>query len=283
MGNIIACVDGSAYADSVCDLAAWAAARTGGTVSLLHVAAPHTDTAIKGDLSGQIGLGAKSGLLAELTEAEAEHGRREQKKGQEILARAEDRVHAAGDAQITRIHRRGDFFENVAELESSADLIILGKQGEGSVGNADHLGAELGQLTRTPHQPILLAARASTPVKSFLIAFDGSKACMRAVDYAATSPLLKGLACHLVTVGTKAAAAMKAAADKLTSAGLSVHTETATGPSVPEAVQAYADAHATDLLLIGASSHSKIHHLIWGSTTEALILHTDGPVLLFGA
>ncbi|MCJ9430524.1 universal stress protein [Kordiimonas marina] len=283
MGNIIACVDGSAYADSVCDLAAWAASRTDGTVSLLHVAAPHTDTAIKGDLSGQIGLGAKSELLAELTEAEAEHGRQEQKKGQEILDRAEERFHAKSDASVTRIHRRGDFFENVAELESSADLIILGKQGEDSVGAADHLGAELAELMRTPHQPILLAARESTPMGRILIAFDGGKACMRAVDYAAKSPLLKGLDCHLVTVGTKAEAAMKTAAETLASAGLSVRTEVLTGSSVPGAVQAYADARATDLLVIGASSHSKIHHLIWGSTTEALILHADGPVLLFGA
>lgn len=37
MAKILALIDGSAYAQSVCDLAAWAATRTGAEVELLHV------------------------------------------------------------------------------------------------------------------------------------------------------------------------------------------------------------------------------------------------------
>ncbi len=77
MRNILACIDASSYAASVCDLAAWAARKLEKPVELLHVVQRRDAVAERHDLSGAIGLGVKSTLMEELTqfeEAEASPG-----------------------------------------------------------------------------------------------------------------------------------------------------------------------------------------------------------------
>src|SRR3546814_1898811 len=70
METILAAIDASGYATSVCDLAAWASPRLGLPVELLHVVQRKDAVAERHDLSGAIGLGVKSSLLEELTRLE---------------------------------------------------------------------------------------------------------------------------------------------------------------------------------------------------------------------
>jgi hypothetical protein len=67
VNKILACIDDSVYAQSVCAGAAWVSNRTGAAVTLLHVFLPHPKGA-RLDLSGAIGLGAKHDLLEQLSD-----------------------------------------------------------------------------------------------------------------------------------------------------------------------------------------------------------------------
>ena len=60
--KIIALVDGSIYAECVCQLAAWISSRTGAPVELIHVLG-RQDTGGSSDLSVSIRLCARSKLL----------------------------------------------------------------------------------------------------------------------------------------------------------------------------------------------------------------------------
>src|SRR3546814_17993370 len=71
MEHVLACIDASSYADSVCDLAAWASRRLQMPVELLHVVQRSDAVAARHDLSGAIGLGVKTSLMEELVELEA--------------------------------------------------------------------------------------------------------------------------------------------------------------------------------------------------------------------
>src|SRR3546814_7364863 len=73
--KIVACIDASQYATSVVDHAAWAAGRLGATVEVLHVIQRKDAVAARHDLSGAVGLGARSGLLEELTRIDEAEGR----------------------------------------------------------------------------------------------------------------------------------------------------------------------------------------------------------------
>ncbi|HSP85383.1 MAG TPA: universal stress protein, partial [Psychrobacter sp.] len=64
--HILACIDGSAVTESVCDYAAWYASRLGLPVALLNVIDVPAST--RRDLSGAIGINSRQVLLEELTQ-----------------------------------------------------------------------------------------------------------------------------------------------------------------------------------------------------------------------
>ena len=77
MRTILALVDASLYAGSVCDLAAWAAGRSSARVSLLHVLGRREVSGAPVDLSGSLRADARERLLAELAAHDEARGRLE--------------------------------------------------------------------------------------------------------------------------------------------------------------------------------------------------------------
>ena len=63
MPTILACTDGSLYAPSIYQHGAWAAARLGADMRVLHVLYPHHEIAYGGDLTGAIGFDATAPSL----------------------------------------------------------------------------------------------------------------------------------------------------------------------------------------------------------------------------
>jgi K+-sensing histidine kinase KdpD len=88
MTRILACIDASIYATSVIEHAAWAAERLGAEIEVLHVIQRKDAVAARHDLSGAVGLGAKSALLDELTRIDEAEGKLAQDKGRALLASA---------------------------------------------------------------------------------------------------------------------------------------------------------------------------------------------------
>lgn len=283
MGKIIATLDGSVYADSICQLAAWAADKTSSPITLLHVAEPHTEMKTKGDLSGSIGLGANSALLEKLTKLDEEHGRFEQKKGQIILNMGTSELKKFTDIDPEIIHRRGSLVEIIQELEAESELVIIGKRGEHHYLDKGHMGSNLEQVARSIHKPILVVTEKPNPITKFLLAYDGSEVSKKAIDYVINQPLLKGLECHLLKVGqanSKTQAILQEAESKLQSASINVTSTIIEESSIENAISTYVENHQIDLLVMGAYGHSKIRSLFLGSTTTALICQSSVPLLL---
>ena len=284
MGKIIACIDGSGYADSVSNLSAWVHKRTGLELSLLHVVAPHSEMEAKSDMTGHIGIDVKSNLLEELTRLDEEHGKLELKKGQLMLDHAKEMLDAQGIIQPEMLHRRGSLVETIQEFEAQAELIVMGKRGEHYHTASDHLGSNLERVARAIHKPLLVATQEIKPIKKFLIAYDGSPSANKAVEYVSSNSLFKGLECHVLKVGsatTEAQIILKQAEEKLKTSGFNVHIHLKQGMPVEDAVSEYITSHSIDLLAIGAYGHSKIRSLILGSTTTSLIRKSGIPVMLF--
>ncbi|MBT2326980.1 universal stress protein [Variovorax paradoxus] len=116
----------------------------------------------------------------------------------------------------------------------------------------------------------------------FVVAFDGSATGQRMVSAVAMSPLLRGLQCTVLTVGDETAssrAELNGARDQLIAADFEVATLVITGE--PEtALPKYLAANPVDLLVIGAYEHSRVRHLIVGSTTTTLLRTSPVPVLV---
>lgn len=281
MTKLVALVDGSIYAQSVCDYAAWIAGRTGASVDILHVLG-RRETGGTGDLSGSISLGARTALLEELSALDAQRGKLAQARGRAILDDAKEIVEAAGVTVTTRL-RIGDIVETVAESESDADLLIIGKRGEAADFATEHLGSNLERIVRSSAKPVFVASRSFAPIERFLIAYDGGVSSMKAVDHIARSALFAGLECRLLMVGHDTSVTQRQIGNAravLEGAGYWVKAEIVAGH--PETVIAdVVRDEKIGLLVMGAYGHSRIRSLVIGSTTTEMVRSCKVPVLLF--
>lgn len=287
MTKVLVCLDGSIYSPSVCDHAAWAAARLKASVDLLHVVGRRDLATAPMDLSGSIGSDAQQHLLAELATLDAERAKLIQKRGRMILDEAKSRIQAripaGGVTEVAVSLRHGDLLETLTEREDQADLIVIGKRGEAADFAKLHLGSNLERVVRATHHPILVAARAFKPIERLLIAYDGGPSSLKAVETVASSPLFAGIECHLVMSGSDNdanRAKVGEAASRLTAAGLMAMSSVDAGTSPEAVIAAKVEALSIDLLVMGAYGHSRMRNLVIGSTTTEMIRSCKIPVYL---
>ena len=279
--KIVALVDGSVYSASVCDHAAWIAGRTRAPVELIHVLG-RREASDTHDHSGAIALGARTALLEELAELDAQRAKLISHRGRAILEDAQALLEKAGVTDVTTRLRHGDIVEAVADVEADARVILIGKRGEDADFAKGHLGSNLERIVRASHKPVFVASRAFKPILKVLVAYDGGASARKAVDHIARSPLFQGLAVHVATVGTATPEVNKGLVDAramLKAAG--IEAETSVLPGQPEAALAKLVEEAQfDMLVMGAYGHSRIRSLIIGSTTTAMIRACKVPVVL---
>jgi nucleotide-binding universal stress UspA family protein len=284
MTKITAFIDASSYAHSVCDHAAWVAARMTASVEILHAIGRRDASGDAGDFSGALGADARDTLLAELSALDQQSAKLAQKRGRLILERAEARLKEAGITEVTTKLRIGDLVETVQEFERDADLIVIGKRGEAAAFAQQHLGSNLERVVRASQKPVLVASRAFKPIHRVLIAFDGGPSVTRAVDFLARSyASFAGLDLRLIKVGQctdDAERRVKQATDQLRAAGYTVQSSIVAGQPEVEIARAV-EADKIDLLVMGAYGHSRIRSLIIGSTTTEMIRSCKIPVVLF--
>jgi len=283
VSKIIALIDGSAYSTSVCEHAAWIANRSNSEIDVVHVLGRRDVSSDPSNLSGSIGLGARSALLAELAELDAQKARLAQKRGRAILVDANTLLTERGVQSVHTRLRNGEIVETLQELEADADLIVIGKRGEGADFDSMHLGSNLERVVRSTVKPVLVASRGFTPIKRVLIAFDGGPSSLKGIEFIAQRPHYNDLDCHLLNVGTESInirRQIEGAVATLQAAGFKASSEILAGQ--PETVIANkVDNDGFDLVVMGAYGHSRIRNLIIGSTTTEMIRYCKVPVLLF--
>ena len=279
--RIIALVDGSIYSESVCHHAAWIAGRVGAAVDLVHVLG-RREAPENADLSGAIRLGARSALLNELADLDAQRAKLMAQKGRAILEDARAILASDGVAEITTRLRHGDLVETIADTEDDARVIVIGKRGEAADFAKGHLGSNLERIVRAAHRPVFVASRAFAPIARVLVAHDGGTSADKAVDHIAQSPVFQGLSITLVTIGPDTAqhrATLSGAATRLSAAGLSVDTRILPGQPETELAR-LVEAEGFDMLVMGAYGHSRIRSLVIGSTTTEMVRSCKVPVVL---
>jgi nucleotide-binding universal stress UspA family protein len=279
-GKIIALVDGSAYSESVCHHVSWIAGRTGAPVELFHILGRREGNT--GDLSGNLRLGARTKIMGELAELDAQRAKLAQAQGRAILDDAKEIIEGDGVSNVALRLRNGDMVETVTEQEEGASLIVIGKRGEAADFAKMHLGSNLERVARATKAPVFVANRAFEPIETVLLAYDGGVSAMKAVDYVARDPLFAGLACTLVTVGKPNDTVKRGLEDARATLSAGGHkAEVKVVDGAPEtALGELVDAEGYDLLVMGAYGHSRIRSMIIGSTTTQMIRTCKVPVVL---
>lgn len=281
MGHVLACIDASSYADSVCDLAAWASYRLQMPVELLHVVQRSDAVAARGDLSGAIGLGVKSSLMEELVTLEAADAKLKVERGRLLLAAGEKRLREGGAFDVRTLHRHGGIVETILEREAGARVVVIGKRGASHEFASGHVGSKLERVVRASSKPVLVGSREYAEPRSIVFAYDASPAAKRALGRLVESPLFAGMPVSVVMADTDNEAHRRALSDAVLRLGEGREVTAMLESGKAEAVIAKAVEQTPGAMLVmGAYGHSPIRTLIVGSTTTTMIRTTHVPVLL---
>ena len=286
MKRILLCTDGSIFAQSSYEYGAWLATRLDARIDVLYVSDVRSQAAAQAsNLSGSIGVDASDVLLKQLVALEHEKAKLNHQRVKLILQDAEAALTHGGVTKVQVMHKTGFLLDFLLELESEVDLIILGKRGEAAEFASGHLGANLERILRSSHKPCLVTSRQYQPIERFLLAYDGSKSCEKMLQFLIDSPAFKGLELHIITVA-------KSAEDRIANSLLERGRQQARiggfepacslMPGNPETViPQYVKDNNINLLLMGAYGHSRIRHLVIGSTTAQILRSSNIPVLVF--
>ena len=279
---VLAGIDGSVLTDAVCDYAAWIANRVDAPLKLLHTIDHHHETAPAVDLTGNIGIDSRDHLLEEITGVEQHWSRLRLQQGKLLLKAAKERVMQAGVAVALTNQRHGSLVEALIELEDQIRVLVIGVRGKVHENQTGRLGAKLESIIRSLHRPILVVNNTFKAPQDVMIAYDGSRESEKALDMVATSPLYRGLRCHLVSVAQNddRGALLDAAIGKLQRAdGIDLVVKKLEG-NPEQALCAYQTERAIDLTVMGAFRHTRIHDLLLGSFTVKMLSKSKGPLLL---
>uniref|UniRef100_UPI0035AF9DB9 universal stress protein n=1 Tax=Paenirhodobacter enshiensis TaxID=1105367 RepID=UPI0035AF9DB9 len=272
--RIIAFVDGSIYSTSVCAYAAWAAGKLGQGVDIVHVTGRRESAAE--------GLGARSALQAELAALDAQRERLAESRGRAILDDAGAMVRDAGVSDVATELLGGDLLSALSARETGAGIVVVGKRGEAADYAIGHLGSNLERIARATATPVLVAARAFSPVRKVLVAHDGGSVALRAVDEVARSPLFEGTEVIVATVGADTPEVRRRHDDALAvlrAGGLKAESRIVQGQT-DLALGTLVEVEGVDMLVMGSYGHSRLRRFFIGSTTEAVLLSCKVPVLL---
>ena len=238
--------------------------------------------AARQDLSGAVGLGAKSALLEELVRIDESEGKLAQEKGRALMAAAKAHLEELGQSGITFTHRHGGIVETIIEREEAADLVVIGKRGASADFAKGHLGSKAERVVRQSISPVLVASRTFAEPQTVLVAFNGGASARKAVSFVATSPLFADVRIQVVMAGREdqAHAAHLGWARELLATRANAQVTIIDGK--PDAVIAgQIAASGAQMLVMGAYGHSPLRTMIVGSTTTEMVRSCTIPVLLF--
>ena len=276
MNKVIACVDGASYTEAVTDYAVWAAMRLNVTLEFLHVLVKTPDVRL--DASGSIGLGAQESLLTELAGLDERRNTLAREHSRHLMEGVRRRAVSSGAGDVSVQHRQGEFVDTLVELEENTRLYILGQHNQEAKPKRFLLDHNLEGAIRALQRPILVASAAFKSPGNFMIAFDGSATARKMVEMVADSPILRGLTCTVVMVGA-ASDALEWAESRLAQTGFQVRAERLEKEPA-EALLEFADREPADMLVMGAYGHSRIRHLVVGSTTTTILRRANIPVFI---
>ncbi len=287
MKKILLCSDGSDFAENIYRYGAWFATNLKAEeVDVLCVTDIRDRQAVSStNLSGSIGIDASENLLNRLVELEHEKAKINHQRAKLVLQKAAQTLKTEGLERINILHETGFLVDCLSKFEDSCDLVVIGKRGESAEFGSGHLGANLERIVRSSTKPCLVTSRQFKPLERVLVAYDGSPSSDKMLQFISDSSIFAGLELHIIIVAKSttdetAIARLESAKQSAQQAGFEPVCAVVEGHS-EKAIANYITEKDISLLLMGAYGHSRIRHLVIGSTTAQVLRSSHIPVLLF--
>ncbi|PRM99773.1 universal stress protein [Aliarcobacter cryaerophilus] len=278
MNKVLVCIDGSDFSKVVCDYGVFIAKNLNLPLVLLNVV-EHSKISNLVDFSGNIGFGAKDVLLEMLVDEDAKRSQEEILKGKVILKQMQEYVKSKNFSNFTTLQRHGTLYETLDELGSDLKIAIIGLNGE----NSKDIGSNVEELIRTLNIPILLVNSEFKPIKSILMAYDGSLYAKKSIDIAVKNPIFPNTKRYIVNVNSDkndSNRVLNEASLIFKNANIDSEILSLSGDKL-EAILNYQQSINADIIAMGAYSHNRFRSAIFGSFTTKMLLNSKVPLLLF--
>ncbi|HCK93434.1 MAG TPA: universal stress protein UspA [Gammaproteobacteria bacterium] len=280
---ILACIDGASLTQAVCDYAAWLAETYKKPIKFLHVI-EHGQYFGPADYSGTIGLGTSDELLKELSDIEESRSKLVRKQGQIMLKAAAEQAKEKGvDADTFQCH--GTLSEKLSELEPEIFMAVIGIRGVKHEHSQKALGAQIEGLVRSIRRPMLVVNQEFETPKTFMLAYDGSAAADRGLEFICKNEALKHYPWVVARVTTEADEnkALQKAETRMAESGISKVTLESRQEKPEIGLVDCQQDNNVDVTVMGAFSHHPLRGFIFGSFTEKMLKQAIKPLLLIHA
>lgn len=279
MEKVIACVDGSIMAHSVCQAGAWLSERLSLPLVLLH--SIEKDRSADINLAGNIGLGANEALLQELAENDAQKSKLLKAHSKALLEHLQQGLPAAINAET--LERFGDVNKTLESINDTIRCYVMGRSGEDHDIGDNLVGSHIESALRVINRSLLLTVGEFKQPKSFLLAYDGREQANLAIERLIDTKLLANCDCHLVMVGNNSHAnkeAFNKELSRLESQFASITPHFIEAGNIADSLLAKQQELNVDLTVMGAFSHSKVRQFFVGSNTLKLIANSQSSLLI---
>ena len=275
--SILVCTDGSEFGDTACEYGINLALQLKAGLAGLHVLDSRMlEGPLLADISGWLGaqpFGAQLQQFRELME----------QKGAAVIA-AFDKLSEEKGVLFEGHVKMGHPAQVILAEEASAELVIMGQNGEHAEWSGDMIGSTVERVVRHSLKPCLVTPLKYQPVTKILTAFDGSPHASRALHEAIELALALSVPLVILVVaenfdltnareiaenGMKLARAHECAAAHLVVEG-----------QPEQLILTKAEELGCNLIVVGAYGHNRIRELVLGSTTTSLITETHLPLML---
>ena len=176
----------------------------------------------------------------------------------------------------------GRVARRICERSQWADLVVLRPNHAPPEATAARFGCGLRTLIRRCPAPLLIVPGALSALERPLLAYDGSPKAQEALfvaAYVAARGLLPLVVVTVAEGSLDSSRLLSDAAAYLESRGVEATLVQQEGPVADALLQA-ADAHGSDLILMGGYGHSPIAELVSGSVVDEVLRASNRPVLL---
>jgi nucleotide-binding universal stress UspA family protein len=257
---IFACVDGSGFSTSVVDYGIEVAKTLNLPLKLLNTV-EHSHKSSKLDLSGNILLGERDDLLETLSSEDEIESKSLISQGKDILAQLKSRAISSGVENVITSQRHGSLYENLIELQDKIRLLIIGLRGQNSDGQNHNIGEQIEEILRTVDVPTLLVNGEFTPVKSVLMAYDGSPSSIKALQSIVKSPTLgndiKRYVVNVCNDERKSQLLLAQAKEIMEDSDMNIDFISLKGDPLTEILK-FQEENNIDMIAMGAFSHGKL-------------------------
>jgi nucleotide-binding universal stress UspA family protein len=203
-------------------------------------------------------------------------------RGDAVCQRLSERARAAGvDAEVESVSGAAD--DRIVEHGASADLLVLGRDGEGQAWRTGLIGPTVDAVLRKTTRPCLVVPSGAELTGPLLLAFDGSPGSCIAARLAVEIGTRLGSNVHVfVDSKDKGRAAARFEEVRKLLGSLAVpgrETSSTLGRPDVKIVDAARSVRA-GLIVMGAFARNRIHEYFLGSNAAAVVRSSPVAVLL---